>query len=250
MVLMLFQDMKRHNSPISPIRLYEAMKKNNRFRYVLNGKMQDAHEFLMLAAEEMGSQSHSIKWFETSFFADVRTVVQCFTCNSTYNSDSCSGNFAINVNEQSIQKALDAYFKWEIILNYYCAHCKKKVTAKKKYSLMSVPSCLFITLKRFSGSGKINRSISISAEISASNYFAQGALYNESSECRYKLVSAVNHLGQGSGSGHYTATVYSQNNDVYEIDDAIVRKTEMNGMKGHEPYLLFYERIEVICSSS
>lgn len=248
-VLKLFKDTKTNKLPCNPTHLYQTLKKENeRFRKILNGKMQDAHEFLLLAAEGMEKQKkHSFKWFENSFIADVRTTVQCSTCKSIFESDGHWGDFSVNITGQnSVQSALDMYFSWESLNGYNCKCCKKKVTAKKKYSLLSTPPCLCITLERFSKSSKINHNIKITRELKTSEYFVETPVDSSLQQCKYKLVAVVNHIGKTRSSGHYTAIAYAQNEDVYEFDDSVVSQINENAIKGNEAYILFYQCAEVI----
>lgn len=209
--------------------------------------MQDAHEFLLLAAEEMEKHKHSFKWFENNFIADVRTTVQCSTCKSIFESDGHWGDFNVNIiGQNSVQSALDMYFTWGSVNGYECKCCKKKVTAKKKYSLLSTPPCLCITLERFSKRSKINRNIKISRELKAAEYFFETPVDSSLPQCKYKLVAVINHIGKTLSSGHYTAITCAQNEESYEFDDSVVRQINENAIKGDEAYILFYECTEVI----
>lgn len=212
--------------------------------------MQDAHEFLLLVADEMETKQHSLRWFENNFIADVRTIVQCSTCKNNFKSDGHFGDFTVNVCGKSVQSALDVYFDWENVDAYDCPCCKKEVAAKKKFSLISTPPCLCITLNRFTKNSKINRKIDIKSEITTSDYFFDKPTDASRPQCKYKLVAVINHLGKLRNSGHYTAVIHSQKNEFYEFNDSIVHKVNKEAIKGNEAYVLFYERTEVICSCS
>lgn len=251
-VLKLFNNTKSSKSPYRPTQLYETLKKKNeRFRKILNGRMQDAHEFLLLAAEGMETQKHSFKWFEDNFITDVRTIVQCLTCKTVFESNGHWGDFCLNINKQkSVQSALDVYFDWESVNGFDCNCCKKKVMAKKKYSLVSTPLCLCITLERFTKSSKINSKIEITLELTTSEYFVETPVDHPLPQYKYKLVAVINHLGKTLSSGHYTAIAYVQNEESYEFNDSNVCPINKDAIKGDEAYILFYQRIEVICNCS
>lgn len=224
------------------------MKQEERFRKMLNGRMQDAHEYLLLAAEVMEKQKHSFKWFEENFFADVRTILKCSECNNVCESDGHWGDFSLSIKKQkSVQSALKMYFEWESVNDYNCERCKKKVMAKKKYSLVSSPPCLCITLERFTKTSKVNRNIEITFELTTSEYFVDN-LFDEPEQYKYKLVAVINHLGKTRNSGHYTAIACRENDEFYEFDDSNVRPNKSHLIKGNEAYILFYERVQVICS--
>lgn len=246
-ILKFFNETKSSKSALYPTELYVSLKnKSARFKNMLNGKVQDAHEFLLLAAEEMESLHHSMRWFESSFIADIRTIIQCSTCKNVFKSDGHCGDFCVNIYGKSVQSALDMYFEWESVNAYSCPCCEKEVTAKKKFSLVSSPSCLCITLKRFSKNSKINRNVNITSELTTSDYFFDTPADDLPTQCKYKLVAVINHIGKTRSSGHYT-TVVSQKDESYEFDDSVVRIVNGKANKGNEAYMLFYERTEVIC---
>lgn len=128
--LKLFGDTKSSNLSLRPLGIFEAMKKKRTLRKILDGRMQDAREFLMSLADEMEMDNHSFKWFD-NFVANVRTTVKCFTCNSSYHTDDYCGNFVVDVDVQTVQRAMDSYFEWEFVFDYFCVRCEKTVTAKK-----------------------------------------------------------------------------------------------------------------------
>lgn len=244
---MLFKNSKTSQSPCKPIELYEALKKkNNRCCKILNGRQQDGHEFLMLVAEEMGLEKHSLKWFDNNFIADIRTLLQCSICKSIYQSDGHIGAFTLNIkNQKSVQAALDVFFDGETVDGYRCASCKKLVTAKKHFSLVTAPSLLCVTLKRFSKNGKINRNIEVTPELTTTKYFVKPSVNSPNSQWMYRLVAVINHKGKTKSSGHYTTVVCSQNNKLYEFNDSTVLQVNATAIKGNEAYILFYERSEV-----
>lgn len=233
--------------PCKPNNVYETLKKSNKiFCKILNGCQQDPHEFLVLLAEEMEKQKqkHYLTWHEENFVADVKTVVECSVCKSSYETDGTIGDFALDIHGQkSVQSAMDLYFDSESVDGYLCVGCAKRVRMEKQHFLTSTPPCLSIQLKRFSESrGKLNTNIEISPELNLSNYFAESSVH----ELKYKLIAVVNHLGKTRHSGHYTTIVCTLNEAYYEFDDKDVRQVNANSIKGCEAYLLFYELIEVI----
>ncbi|KAG4078588.1 hypothetical protein HA402_006750 [Bradysia odoriphaga] len=240
-VLKLFNDTRNNVTARSPSQLYNALKRaNTRFSKLLDGKMQDAHEFLELLAEQMETEAHPLKWSVNFFVADIRTSVQCSVCQNVCETTGILGDLTLDVGHKSIQTALDMYFAWESVNDYDCQCCKKKVAAKKRVSLISSPSCLCITLKRFSENRrKINRKIQIDLDVSITGYFE--AAFANPGDCKYKLTSVINHVGRNIYSGHYTTTVCSPDNEFYEFDDTTVRRMNENGVKENDAYILFYE---------
>ncbi|XP_037034301.1 ubiquitin carboxyl-terminal hydrolase 36-like [Bradysia coprophila] len=240
-MLKLFNDTRNNVSARSPSLLYNALKRTNRrFSKFLDGKMQDAHEFLELLAEQMETEVHPLKWSEKFFVADIRISVQCSICQNVCETTGILGDLTLDVGHKSIQTALDMYFAWESVNDYDCHCCKKKVAAKKRLSLISSPSCLCITLKRFSENRrKINRKIQIELDLSTTGCF--DAASANPRDYKYKLTSIINHVGRNINSGHYTTTVCSADNAFYEFDDTIVRRLNGNGVKESDAYILFYE---------
>ncbi|KAG4072233.1 hypothetical protein HA402_005955 [Bradysia odoriphaga] len=114
-VLKLFNDTRNNVTARSPSQLYNALKRaNTRFSKLFDGKMQDAHEFLELLAEQMETEAHSLKWSVNFFVADIRTSVQCLMCETT----GILGDLTLDVGHKSIQTALDMYFAWESVNDY------------------------------------------------------------------------------------------------------------------------------------
>lgn len=245
-MLELFKNTRNNYSPCNPTHLHNVLKgKNDRFSKLLNGKMQDAHEFFALIAEQMEIEKHSLKWFERFFVSDIQTCIRCSVCENDCESSGLLGDLTIDVKHESIQTALDTYFSWEAVDSYDCTTCKKKVAAKKRHLFLSFPKCLCITLKRFSmDRKKINQKIEIDLNLSVAGYSDGNAVSKK--QVQYKLVSLVNHVGRTSISGHYTTTVCSPNEVFYEFDDRNVRRCNGNAIKQGDAYILFYERIEVI----
>lgn len=244
-VLILFNDTRNNFAARSPRQLYNVLRKTNRrFSKLLDGKMQDAHEFLKLLAEQMETEAHPLKWLDAFFVTDIRVSIKCSTCGNVYETTGLLGDVTLDVGHKSIQTALNTYFAWESVNDYDCQCCKRKVAAKKRISLISSPSCLCITLKRFSENRrKINRKIQIDLGLSTNGYFDAGP--TNSGDCKYKLTSVINHVGQNMYSGHYTATICSPDTAFYEFDDTTVRVLNGNGVKENDAYILFYECTKV-----
>lgn len=243
--LNVFKDTQCSELPYNPYRLYEALKKTSRrFWGLLNGKQQDAHEFLMLLTQVLEDQNHSVPWFGNNFTADMKTQVECSSCGTVHTTSGKVADFSLEITgNESIQSSLDLYFNYDRIKEYKCEYSGKIGEAKKRLVLLTAPNCLCLQLKRFSNAyKKINDCIYITQELRLSKYF----LEPQTTEWKYKLVAIINHFGETLHVGHYNAIVIPSTDLFYEFDDRNVREVTSNMVNGSQAYLLFYELIEVI----
>lgn len=241
--LNLFKTTQCSKVPCSPYRLYEALQKTNeRFSKLLNGKHQDSHEFLFVLTEELEKQPHSALWFVNNFTANIVTHVNCSSCGKVHQTCMEVLDFALYLQgNQSIQIALDSYFKYDDT-EYLCDSCRTNDIAKKQHFLLSAPVCLCVQLRRFSERReKIDDKIEISSELSLGKYF----LKTQAVAWKYRLVAVVNHFGENLNVGHYNTIVLTPNDVCYEFDDRNVREVSSNLISGKKAYMLFYELIKV-----
>lgn len=243
MVIKLFGNTQSSEVACSPYQLYEALKKiNQRLSDLLNGDLQDAHEFLIILNHELEKQNHSVRWFSDNFTVYLKTHILCDSCGKVHESFGESTNLALHVKgNRSVQASIDSYFNYDDI-DYLCEDCCTYNSVKKKYFIIVAPLCLCVQLRRFSGEGtKITDAIEISSELSLRKYF----FTTQVSEWKYKLVAVVNHLGQSRKIGHYNTIVLKPNGEHYEFDDRTVRKVSSNLVSGEAAYMLFYELVQV-----
>lgn len=120
-----------------------------------------------------------------------------------------------------------------------CDHCKSYAEANKLVRFWKTPKVLTLTLKRFEHSDARSRKNNVKVIIPLDFKLLPGTdLVGDTKS--YKLCAVANHYGSLNG-GHYNAMC--RTNDIWwEIDDAIVRKINVNSsITSSAAYMLFYE---------
>lgn len=135
----------------------------------------------------------------------------------------------------TLSDALNNYFK-EDVLECNCSQqgCDSKVKVKKCF-IKKLPQVLFITLARYSYTGKKNLDeieAPFELYVPLDEYKSPGRTTSADSSSddndkEYQLVAAVCHLGSSLYAGHYTSYVYNQNNSSwYSCDDDSITKVQ------------------------
>lgn len=227
----------------APWQLYRVLQKSSkRFSKLLNGKQQDAHEFLKLLSEGMTNEKHSGLSFENKFNTEIITEVQCLTCKTVYKGNGTIGEFIVDIRgKKSIEIALQSYFEYTFV-EYKCITCKKEHLARKRTMLLRVPAYLCITLNRFTSTNtKFKGRIQITPNLNLTKYYCE----SQTSQWKYKLVAMINHHGSNFHRGHYTTLAFTDDG-CYKFDDSDVIHVNGNEVEGSEAYILFYQYYEVI----
>lgn len=152
----------------------------------------------------------------------------------------------------TLRDALNNYFK-DDLLDYSCSQkdCNSKQRTKKCY-IRKLPQVLFITLARYSYTGKKNLDeveapfeLSVPLRENRSPSQSPSAYRDDDDENNeYILVAVVCHLGSSLNAGHYTSYVYNQNNfSWYSCDDDSITKVQEADVKNDATksgYCFFY----------
>lgn len=148
--------------------------------------------------------------------------------------------------------ALNNYFK-DDVLEFKCSQpgCDSKQRTKKCL-IRKLPQVLFITLARYSYTGKKNLD-EIEAPFELSVPFRENKSPSHSPSAhrdiseddnKYQLVAVVCHLGSSLNAGHYTSYVYNQNNFSWYCcdDDSItkVQESDVSNDATKSGYCFFY----------
>lgn len=148
--------------------------------------------------------------------------------------------------------ALNNYFK-DDILDLKCSQPGCESTQRTKRCLIKkLPQVLFITLARYSCSGKKSfDEIEAPFELSVPFRENKSPCHSPSAhrdvselENNYQLVAVVCHLGSSLDAGHYTSYVYSKSNSSwYSCDDdsiSKVQESEVQNDAKKSGYCFFY----------
>lgn len=239
-VRILYDETKSNEIPRNPTKLYRYLQKTDSVSSLLNGRMQDAHEFLKKFVHIVDAKHPEVNVADM-FNANILTEVKCLTCNTAYTNSEVVGDFIIDVEgKRSVEEALHSFFESENIEEYNCIMCMTSVSATKTNFAISTPECLLIVLNR---TAKSNRNTKLNSDVYINEELIMKCLVNgKIQRWKYKLVSTVNHVGRSYNSGHYNTNILT-GSKIYLFDDSTVRKQKK--ISGRNAYVLFYERFEV-----
>jgi len=135
------------------------------------------------------------------------------------------------------------FSKENILDDYYCEKCECKQSTTSCSRLATTPNHLVINIKRFINIDDINfkkrNLIQFPIILDISQIVSEKYIVNN---CKYKLVSVINHIGSSTNSGHYYSYTYSS---VYEkwfqFNDSKVTEITQNKIVTENAYMLFYE---------
>ena len=219
---------------------------------------RDASEFLMNLFEAVTATLRLTKksrLIKNLFEIGTRTTIKCSSCNeiSEVPATALMLSLAVKVNK-SLAEGLDAFTSPETLEgdnSYFCEKCKKKVTAKKREQIESLPRFLLVQLKRFEQVyGLKNKKLN--------SYYKFPLLLNMekyiNDKCMYQLKGVVIHVGT-LNSGHYYSLI--KNNDHWiRFDDTNIEPFDPTDLEneafGYEiegadensrnAYILLYKR--------
>lgn len=252
-----------NGGPIKPVSIVQRLKYINKsFQF---GRQEDAHEFLRYVIDHMwkaclmnldindkaSKLDPRIK--ETTIINHIfggyhRSQVLCLTCNSRSNTFDFFMDFILDIRKaKSLEEALKKFTQSETLENdnaYRCSKCRKKVTAKKKFTVFKAPNVATFQLKRFDSDrifgGKITKSITYPEELDLRPYMSD----TTKSPIKYQLSSVLVHVGHSSNSGHYFCFIRNSNGFWYRMDDSSVTmvKRELVLAAHSAAYVLIYTK--------
>ncbi|GMH31372.1 hypothetical protein Nepgr_033215 [Nepenthes gracilis] len=249
---------KEGGSPLSPIGIISQIRKIG--SHLVDGREEDAHEFLRYAIESMqsiclrkaGASRSSVLEEETNligltFGGCLRSKVRCMRCHgkSARNERMMDLTVEVDGDIETLEEALGQFTGTELLdgdNKYECGRCKSKEKAKKKLTILEAPNVLTIALKRFqSGNfGKLNKSVQFPEILDLAPYM-KGA--SDKSPI-YRLYGVVVHLDilNSTFSGHYVCYVRNVQNKWFKIDDSSVKPVDQQRVLIEGAYMLFYSR--------
>ncbi|EAN79165.1 ubiquitin carboxyl-terminal hydrolase, putative [Trypanosoma brucei brucei TREU927] len=161
--------------------------------------------------EQYTQQNNSVVVDNCAF--QERSSIMCLVCRRISRSFTCSLGIDVPIPAGTGNICLEDCFRLyckeeELDLDsaYHCPSCKQKVKVSKQLLLYSLPTLLFVTIKRFRSDGaismKLNDPVFFQKKIDLKPF-----LCSTEKNTIYDLVGVVNHSGSTTG-GHYTADYY------------------------------------------
>lgn len=175
-----------------------------------------------------------------------RSQVLCLSCNSRSNTFDFFMDLILDIrNAKSLEEALKRFTQPETLQNenaYKCGKCRKKVAARKKFTVYKAPNVATFQLKRFDSDrifgGKFTKFISYPMELDLRPYMSDPT----KPPIKYLLSAVLVHVGHSSNSGHYFCFIRNSNNFWYRMDDSNVSLVNQSVVLQQQAYVLFYTR--------
>ncbi|KAK2532141.1 hypothetical protein Q9966_008405 [Columba livia] len=246
-------------SVIKPVSFVRDLKKIA--PHIRLGRQEDAHEFLRFTIDamqkaclpdctELDRQTQATTLIHQIFGGSLRSRVKCSMCKAVSDTfDPCldlpveitvpgQGQQAANV-----EQALELFVKPDLLGGenaYLCDKCKKKVSATKRFTIHRAPKVLTLALKRFADftGGKITKDVGYPELLDIRPYMSQ----TSGDPVMYGLYAVLVHSGYSSHAGHYYCYVKASDGQWYQMNDNVVRPSNIKVVLNQQAYVLFYLR--------
>ena len=234
--------------------------------------MQDCQEFFTNFCDMIEKNLNNTKYkylINNLFIGKICNIKTCDACkNITYDFEEFK-NLKLEIqNSKDVNESLDKYIKEEIIDDFKCSNCNKKVKLRKKSLLSNLPNILVIHLNRIMWNmegkqEKINSKFIFPIELDLKKYCAENQndenkdekdiIYKKKEDYyKYNLRGIIIHNG-GSNGGHYTNIIKGDGDKWYKFNDSKVKQFDIkkieeecygginknNEIKKKNAYLLF-----------
>ncbi len=120
----------------------------------LNTLLQhDAHEFLNILFERLErilKDTPYNKLLQGIFGGRSCSQIKCESCGNVSSVYEDYYTLSLEIkNQRTLHDALDKFVGWNIVSDYYCEECKKKMDVAKRTILSTLPNVLIVHLQRF-----------------------------------------------------------------------------------------------------
>uniref|UniRef100_J3MBV8 Ubiquitin carboxyl-terminal hydrolase n=1 Tax=Oryza brachyantha TaxID=4533 RepID=J3MBV8_ORYBR len=223
-----------------------------------NSRQEDAHELMVNLLESMhkcclpsGVPSESPSAYEKSlvhkiFGGRLRSQVKCTQCSHCSNKFDPFLDLSLDIaRATTLVRALQNFTEDELLdggeKQYQCQRCRKKVVAKKKFTIDKAPYVLTIHLKRFSPFNpreKIDKKVDFQPMLDLKPFISD----SKGTDYKYSLYGVLVHAGWNTQSGHYFCFVRTSSGMWHNLDDNQVRQVREADVLKQKAYMLFYVR--------
>ena len=236
-------------------------KENEAFRDV--NEQQDAHEFLRTLFNCLDDAAL------TPFWMELETRINCLECKREHariekalDISVMTDCFDVPLEERFESFNLDAdeheskaFRTKQDVEKYACEQCKQETNARLVRTIRALPrDYLILHFNRFVRRKRGWQKDSTTLDLPTNLRLKEGI--HPEGIARFELFAIVEHQGQSMDSGHYIAIIRKDAirdddelmHDWYWISDDRVRCVKRDdksaGMKGRQPYVAFYSRVE------
>ncbi|KAM9222061.1 ubiquitin carboxyl-terminal hydrolase 36 [Leptosomus discolor] len=239
---------------IKPVPFIRDLKKIA--RHIRFGNQEDAHEFLRYTIDAMqraclngctklDRQTQATTLVHQIFGGYLRSRVKCSVCKSVSDTYDPYLDLALEIGQvANIVRALELFVRPDVLGGenaYMCAKCKKKVSASKRFTIHRASNVLTLSLKRFADFGrrKITKDVGYPEFLNLRPYMSQ----KNGDPVMYGLYAVLVHSGFSCHAGHYYCYVKASNGQWYQMNDDLVRSSNVKVVLNQQAYVLFYLRI-------
>ena len=221
----------------------------------------DSSEFYHNFCDIINNSLENTKYktlIEDIFCGKTQEKKICSNCNNESNKEDEFKLISLEVKDKKdLYESLDQYISEEVIDDYKCDKCNKKVKLKKLSLFSSLPNILVFHLKRiiYNNKGEMEKITSKfdfpKDDLNIKKYCLDKNKVDE--YYKYNLIGINIHKGNAN-AGHYINLVKTskEENKWYLFDDSSVEEYDFNKFddmfnkneKSSNTYILFYESIK------
>ncbi|KAM6071147.1 ubiquitin carboxyl-terminal hydrolase 36-like [Chlamydotis macqueenii] len=237
---------------IKPVSVIQSLKRIA--EYIQFGTQGDAHYFLRCTLDAMqkaclnGSsrldrQTQATTLVHQIFGGYLRSRVKCSLCKGVSDTYDPYLDLTLEIEQAAnLEQALEQFVRPAVLRGenaYTCAKCKHEVSGSEGVTIHRASNILVLKLKRVAGGGKITKNVPYPQLLNVRPYMSQ----ENGDPVVYGLYAVLVHAGTSSQSGHYYCHVKASNGQWYQMDDDLVRPSNISVVLAQQAYLLFYRRI-------
>ncbi|KFQ46664.1 Ubiquitin carboxyl-terminal hydrolase 36, partial [Nestor notabilis] len=253
-------------SVIAPIAFVRDLK--NIARHMRFGQQEDAHEFLRYTIDAMQKsclsgctrldcETQATTLVHQIFGGYLRSRVECLACKSVSDTYDPFLDLALEIWVlRDLLEALELFVKPDLLggeNSYLCAGCNNRVSATKRFSIHRASNVLTVLMLGLLCGGGV-RNVSAVQAPETSSLPLQDLAYpellnirpymseNKGDPVMYGLYAVLVHSGYSCHAGHYYCYVKASNGQWYQMNDSMVRHSNIKEVLNQEAYLLFYVR--------
>lgn len=183
----------------------------------------DAQEFLSRFIEQLEENLKSTPYnhlLYSVFGGETCSILKCTNtdCNKVRKSYEKIYYLSLDIKEcLNLDDCLHKYIKEEIIEDFLCDNCKKKITQKRHLMINTLPNILIIHLQRIAFNyetfemEKVNSKVEFEQNISLKEFCIKDKEEEaiDEEDYKYKLMGIIIHSGNAQG-GHYFSFIDSR----------------------------------------